>query len=272
MLTDSEKNAAGKNSSVLMDYFDRNGAPCPADTNPAEHMVEVIQGKTGGGVNWVDVWSQSPERKAALELLQKLNQQALTETSGESEDDGTSFATTKMFQLKMVLHRQMVQLWRSPVWLLQFHRLLHDADTQNVGLCLEQDQSARIRFIIQWIYILDGRKRNFLSAVEDLLHLQLHLCGPGLYQPDAAFLPQEQGSIRDPREESEYPTTYTYFTGAEANTTNSPRHTTGWPLLGHRPYLRSRISSFAQHYTSSASTLPVDILSKQASRATCIYR
>ncbi|KAJ4183507.1 hypothetical protein NW755_009542 [Fusarium falciforme] len=107
----------GQYSKTLLDYFDRNGAPCPEGANPAEHIVEVIQGNSEVDVDWVDVWNQSPERTKALEKLEKLNQEAIANTR-DQEEDTASFATSKWFQWKTVLHRQMIQLWRSPdyVW------------------------------------------------------------------------------------------------------------------------------------------------------------
>ncbi|KAH7214361.1 ABC-2 type transporter-domain-containing protein [Fusarium oxysporum] len=107
----------GQYSKTLLSYFARNGSPCPEGANPAEHIVEVIQGKGEVDVDWVDVWNRSIEREKALEKLEKLNQEALSRTQDELEDTA-SFATSKWFQWKTVLSRQMIQLWRSPdyVW------------------------------------------------------------------------------------------------------------------------------------------------------------
>lgn len=74
----------------------------------------MIQGNSEVDVDWVDVWNQSPERTRALEKLEKLNQEAIANTR-DQEEDTASFATSKWFQWKTVLHRQMIQLWRSPV-------------------------------------------------------------------------------------------------------------------------------------------------------------
>jgi hypothetical protein len=105
---------AGTDSKTLLDYFARNGAPCEEGVNPAEHIVESIQGNTAVPIDWVDVWSKSPERTRALETLEGLNSKALAATASLPEDNA-SFATSKLFQFKTVLHRQMIQLWRSPV-------------------------------------------------------------------------------------------------------------------------------------------------------------
>lgn len=156
MLTDMI--TAGKDSHTLLDYFARNGAPCAEDVNPAEHMVEVIQGATGGAVDWVDVWEKSPERQRQFAKLQELNRQA--ESKGEV-DEGPSFAAPKMYQLKTVLHRSMVQLWRSPVCIPRM-ALLSKVYTDNVmaGLCVEQDYSARLCGTLQRFHVLDDGRRN----------------------------------------------------------------------------------------------------------------
>ena len=120
----------------MLDYFARNGSPCPDGENPAEHIVEVIQGKAEVQVDWVDVWNQSPERQRALDKLARLNEQALAETEGVKEDTA-NFATSKWFQWKIVLHRQMIQLWRSPVR-VALH-LYATGVNYRLGLCVEQD-------------------------------------------------------------------------------------------------------------------------------------
>ena len=98
-----------------MGYFDRNGAPCPPGANPAEHIVEVIQGNTEKPIDWVDVWNHSEERSQALIELDSVNE---TSKAGAPEDtDQADFATSKWFQYRMVLERLMTQLWRSPVQL-----------------------------------------------------------------------------------------------------------------------------------------------------------
>ncbi|SPO01569.1 probable pleiotropic drug resistance proteins (PDR1-15), ABC superfamily [Cephalotrichum gorgonifer] len=106
----------GAGSAKVLDYFARNGAPCPPDTNPAEHIVEVIQGNAKKPIDWVDVWSRSPERDDALERLRYLNSNV--EPSSSDDDNGKEFAVSKWTQFRVVLHRLMIQLWRSPdyVW------------------------------------------------------------------------------------------------------------------------------------------------------------
>lgn len=97
----------------MLEYFAKNGAPCPPDMNPAEHIVEVIQGNTEKPIDWVDVWSRSEERERALAELEALNKEG--QSHADYVEDQSNFATPVWFQFKMVLHRLMVQLWRSPV-------------------------------------------------------------------------------------------------------------------------------------------------------------
>lgn len=113
--TVSETNTipAGKDSNIVLDYFARNGAPCPHDTNPAEHIVEIIQSNTEVKIDWVDIWSQSPERRTAINKLMLLNEESAA--ADHQIEEGVDFASSKWFQFKMVLYRLMIQLWRSPV-------------------------------------------------------------------------------------------------------------------------------------------------------------
>ncbi len=68
---------AGKDSEQVLGYFARNGAPCPEDTNPADHIVEVLQGNSDVKIDWIEIWSRSTERQQALGKLMALNQQGL---------------------------------------------------------------------------------------------------------------------------------------------------------------------------------------------------
>lgn len=105
--------AAGQDSKTILDYFARNGAPCPRDANPAEHIVDVVQGKTDPNIDWNQLWEQSKEREAAYQELSTLKAEAAAETT--VEDDLRDYASSKMYQFRLVLERQMVKLWRSPV-------------------------------------------------------------------------------------------------------------------------------------------------------------
>lgn len=104
---------AGKESSKVLEYFAKNGAPCPPDANPAEHIVEVVQGNTDVPIDWVEVWNNSEERQRALTELEALV--GAGKADPNYVEDTADFATSHWFQFKTVSYRLMVQIWRSPV-------------------------------------------------------------------------------------------------------------------------------------------------------------
>ena len=111
----------GKDSKTVLDYFGRNGAPCPPDANPAEHIVDVVQGNTDENVDWTEVWENSDECRRALDELDTLNKSSKADPN--YVEDTANFATPIWFQFKIVLQRLMIQLWRSPVS-VQMQRVL----------------------------------------------------------------------------------------------------------------------------------------------------
>ena len=143
-----------------MDYFTRNGAPCPPDANPAEHIIDVVQ---GGGTtdtkDWVEIWNQSEERKQALSKLDALNESSKDDS--HHVEDTADFATSYWFQFKTVSKRLSIHIWRSPV--------RHYHDIQNLfakvdvrlGLHVEQDHPPCFRSTFQWFHLLEDRKRQF---------------------------------------------------------------------------------------------------------------
>ncbi|KAJ5357977.1 hypothetical protein N7541_005135 [Penicillium brevicompactum] len=102
----------GEGSDIILDYFARNGAPCPEDANPAEHIVDVVQGRFDPNVDWNQIWEGSEENRVALRELEDLKAKAAAEVTEDVML--TDYATSKMYQLQLVLERQMVKLWRSP--------------------------------------------------------------------------------------------------------------------------------------------------------------
>ncbi|WOO79751.1 ABC transporter G family member 14 [Vanrija pseudolonga] len=104
----------GQDSKVLIDYLERNGAKVPEDANPAEFMLEAIGAgsrKRIGG-DWHEKWKNSPEFAKVKEEITTLKTDALAKPV---EDNGkpSEYATSFMFQLKVVLERTNVALWRN---------------------------------------------------------------------------------------------------------------------------------------------------------------
>jgi hypothetical protein len=112
----------GKQSTTVIDYFARNGAPCPPGANPAEHIVDVVQGRFGNEIDWPQQWLNSTEREQAMTELDTLNaEQEANDNSSPNEietEEARDFATPIRYQIILVTKRQLIALWRNPdyVW------------------------------------------------------------------------------------------------------------------------------------------------------------
>ncbi|KAH7148162.1 ABC multidrug transporter [Fusarium sp. MPI-SDFR-AT-0072] len=112
----------GENSAILLDYFARNGAPCEPGMNPAEHIVDVVQGRYGTSIDWPQKWLDSNEFSQTMAELTALNASASAgnadHTATDQEEDVNDFANPFLYQIRLVTQRQLVALWRNPdyVW------------------------------------------------------------------------------------------------------------------------------------------------------------
>ncbi|KAL3418763.1 ABC transporter cdr4 [Phlyctema vagabunda] len=107
----------GANSQILIDYFERNGAPrCSQQANPAEWILEVIGAAPGTvtAVDWHRVWRESSEMVAVHKELHRLRTQvdaAITRETRKSEI--SEFAAPLSIQLREVTWRVFQQYYRS---------------------------------------------------------------------------------------------------------------------------------------------------------------
>ncbi|KAJ5089116.1 hypothetical protein N7532_007800 [Penicillium argentinense] len=110
----------GPDSDVLLEYFRRNGADCPADANPAEWMLDAIgagQTRRLGDRDWGEIWRTSPE----LEVLKKDIMEIKTSRAQASHQEGTQsdaiiekeYASPLWHQIKVVGRRTHLSFWRS---------------------------------------------------------------------------------------------------------------------------------------------------------------
>ena len=107
----------GKDTSVLLDYFHRNGADCPPDANPAEWMLDAIGAGSIprlGSRDWGEIWRNSPELVRTKEDIARIKQQRLAETSDQPATEGKEYAAPLLHQIRMVNRRAHVDFWRSP--------------------------------------------------------------------------------------------------------------------------------------------------------------
>ncbi|KAI0321644.1 ABC-2 type transporter-domain-containing protein [Amylostereum chailletii] len=152
----------GEDSRVMREYFARHGAHCPPTVNPAEYMLEAI----GAGVtpmigdrDWKDIWVESPECARARQEISDIKAQALSRSQPE-KISRSAYATPFLYQLKVVVQRNNLALWRSPAYV--FTRLFsHLTVSLLVSLPFLQlgkssrDLQYRI-FGIFWTIILPG--------------------------------------------------------------------------------------------------------------------
>ncbi|KAI4100558.1 MAG: hypothetical protein L6R37_005390 [Teloschistes peruensis] len=102
----------GEEASILKAYFARNGAPCPHEVNPAEHMIDVVSGAASQGRDWNQIWLDSPEHKGVSQEVDRIVKEAASKPPGTS-DDGYEFAMPLWQQTKLVTHRMNVALYRN---------------------------------------------------------------------------------------------------------------------------------------------------------------
>lgn len=104
----------GKNSRVLLDYFEHNGARhCTDDENPAEYILEAIGAGVGGKTDkdWVQIWRTSPECQSVKEEIEDQKRKA---TAHSADDIPLEFATGRWYQLKQLYVRFNIIFWRNP--------------------------------------------------------------------------------------------------------------------------------------------------------------
>ncbi|KAJ0417268.1 ABC-2 type transporter-domain-containing protein [Aspergillus carlsbadensis] len=102
----------GDNGSTVKEYFARHGAACPPNTNPAEHMIDVVSGTLSQGRDWHEVWKASPEHTNALQELDRIVSDAASKPPG-TVDDGHEFAMPLWQQTLIVTKRTCVAVYRN---------------------------------------------------------------------------------------------------------------------------------------------------------------
>lgn len=117
----------GDNAATIKDYLARNGAPCPSESNPAEHMIEVVTGGGAGkGKDWSQIWQQSPENETLTKDIDMMVADAASRPSLVN-DDASEFAASMWKQTKLVTQRMNVSLFRNTEYVtnkLAMHILL----------------------------------------------------------------------------------------------------------------------------------------------------
>jgi ATP-binding cassette, subfamily G (WHITE), member 2, SNQ2 len=107
----------GNNSRIMLDYFERNGAPtCEDHENPAEYILRAI----GAGANaqvtqdWAAVWKSSHEAREVVAELEHIQNQG-ARNAGNSRHH-REFATAGYTQFVEVFARMNLVWWRNPTY------------------------------------------------------------------------------------------------------------------------------------------------------------
>ncbi|KAG0695928.1 P-loop containing nucleoside triphosphate hydrolase protein [Suillus ampliporus] len=112
----------GDNSSTMLNYFERNGAPrCGSDANPAEYMLDVIgAGATAvSTTDWYDVWKRSSEAAQLQVQIEKMHEQGRTRPQQLSACRHSVFATSWSHQFVALTQRNFQAYWRNPTYILR---------------------------------------------------------------------------------------------------------------------------------------------------------
>ncbi|KIY50620.1 ABC transporter Cdr4 [Fistulina hepatica ATCC 64428] len=111
----------GKNASVLINYFEKNGAPkCAPEANPAEWMFEVIGAAPGHTTDkdWNDIWRRSPEYVVIKAELAKMKEELSRIPQGEvAPGEHDTFAVSLWEQYVECYKRVWQQYWRTPSYI-----------------------------------------------------------------------------------------------------------------------------------------------------------
>ncbi|KIV86700.1 hypothetical protein PV11_02298 [Exophiala sideris] len=108
----------GKDAHLLLGYFSRHGAECPADANPAEWMLDAI----GAGIaprigdrDWGEIWRSSDELATVKSEITTVKEERLRQHADSQQNLGEQeYASPLWHQVKTVSWRTHLAFWRSP--------------------------------------------------------------------------------------------------------------------------------------------------------------
>jgi ABC-type multidrug transport system ATPase subunit/ABC-type multidrug transport system permease subunit len=107
----------GDNANTIKGYLSRNGASCPPEANPAEHMIEVVTGAGGKDKDWNQIWLESDEHKQVSNEIDAMVSHAASYPTTVN-DDGNEFAASIWTQTKLVTKRMNVSLYRNTEYVM----------------------------------------------------------------------------------------------------------------------------------------------------------
>ncbi|KAI8957433.1 ATP-binding cassette transporter [Daldinia sp. FL1419] len=104
----------GPKCQTLVNYFSRYTRPCGHTENPADYVLDL---SANAPVDWAETWLQSPEYQAAQHRLGEILS-GDTQSNNEEDAHSTTFAAPPLEQIRVVLHRAILNYWRDPDYVL----------------------------------------------------------------------------------------------------------------------------------------------------------
>ncbi|KIK62247.1 hypothetical protein GYMLUDRAFT_42191 [Collybiopsis luxurians FD-317 M1] len=192
----------GADSHIIRDYFARHGAVCPPNVNPAEFMLDAI----GAGVSarigdrdWKDIWLDSPEYEKVTREIDEIKAKGLARPETDRKQLST-YATSFLYQLRLVVARNNRALWRSPdyiftrLFVCMFISLWVSLSFLQLGTSL-RDLQFRV-FSIFWVAVLPA---IVMSQIEPMFIMNrrtfIREASSRIYSPYAFAIGQLLGEI-----------------------------------------------------------------------------
>jgi hypothetical protein len=102
----------GQDGCSVKQYFGNLGAVCPRNANPAEFMIDVVQGNVLPAVDRHEAWMQSHLHREMSARLDSILENVNSRPVGYEEDEN-EFATGLWHQTKLATQRMNVSLFRN---------------------------------------------------------------------------------------------------------------------------------------------------------------
>lgn len=116
----------GPESSYLIQYFTKNGAPpCEPGDNPAEWILDVTGNQESDHTShnqisdkWPNAWHQSEEKQIVLQQLDDIRQSFSQDESSMNDINQASVYAPSYWEQFLVLSKRICQdQWRNPIYL-----------------------------------------------------------------------------------------------------------------------------------------------------------
>ncbi|KAL8365942.1 hypothetical protein RB595_004631 [Gaeumannomyces hyphopodioides] len=170
----------GKDASVLRAYLRRHGAEAKPTDNVAEYMLEAIGAGSAprvGSRDWADIWEDSAELanvKDTISQLKQDRQQAVAGgDGGKAGDLEREYASPFSHQLKVVVNRSNIALWRSPNYLFTrlFNHVVIALLTGLTFLRLDESRSS-LQYKIFVMFQVTVLPALVISQIEAMFHVK----------------------------------------------------------------------------------------------------